>query len=247
MSPCYSVFVVWQKPFSATSQDSLLLPLRTGSAYSTAYSNTYHTVAACCVFYTHTHTLDSWIEKDSAMWRLLDGHFDSQSNSQFRDGWHKNWSCSTMMLSFFKRERQIEVIWLCMLACLSSALTLSRLVSRHHRWMWLPWQHHVGSTHLVQPLFLLFLSANWLTPHNNVFKAVFFTVWCLFYVPVACAAVNRLLESSCLFVFFNFCVLVCLVYAGCHRTLSVSHRQVCVLSVVVRFGHQWHKCHRNGV
>lgn len=39
--------------------------------------------------------------------------------------------------------------------------------------MWLPWQHHVGSTRSVQPLFRLFLSAYWITPPNNVFKAVF--------------------------------------------------------------------------
>lgn len=43
---------------------------------------------------------------------------------------------------------------------------------------------------------------------NNVFKAVFFTVWCLFSVPVARAAVNRLLESCC-FVFVFFLIFIC--------------------------------------
>lgn len=128
-------------------------------------------------------------------------------------------------------------MWLCVLACLSSALTLSRLVSHHHRWMWLPWQRHVGSTRSVQPLFLLFLSDNWLTPPNNVFKAAFFTVWCLFYVPVACAAVNRHLESCGLFV---LCVCACVFWfvssklGAIIRSVSVTGRCACcqLLSVL---------------
>lgn len=134
----------------------------------------------------------------------------------------------------------------CMLASLSSALTLTRLVSHHHRGIRLPWQHHVGSARSVQPLFLLFLSANCLTPPNNVFKAVFFTVWCLFCVPVACAAVNKLLEKAAFFFsILHFCVSLCLICARCH--LSVSLKQVCILSVVVSFGHRWGKCHSNSV
>lgn len=63
-------------------------------------------------------------------------------------------------------------------------------------------------------------------------KRCFFTVWCLFSVPVVCAAVSRILDS-CFFFFFcyYFFVSVC---------LMLSHSQVYVLSVVVR--HQWGKC-----
>lgn len=50
---------------------------------TTADGSTYHIAGSC-------------LEKETAVCRLLDGHFDSSSNSQFRDGWHKNWSCSTM-------------------------------------------------------------------------------------------------------------------------------------------------------
>lgn len=136
--------------------------------------------------------------------------FDSQSNSQFRVRWLKNWTYSTMM-SFLKKKkkgRSRERLCDCVLACVSFALTLSRLVSHHHGFMWLPWQHHIGSTCSAQSLYLLFLLANWLTPPNDVFKAVFFTVWCSFCVPTACAAVNRLLESCCFFVsFFGWFVL----------------------------------------
>lgn len=62
-------------------------------------------------------------------------------------------------------------------------------------------------------------------PPNNVFKAVFFTVWCLFSVPVVCAAVSRLL-GRCVFFpssssfFFLMCVLVRLVCTRCHLMLS---------------------------
>ena len=127
--------------------------------------------------------------------------------------------------------------------------------SPHHHWgMRLPWQHHVGSTRSVQPLFLLFLSANWLTPPSNVFKAVlffcfFFTVWCLFSVPLAHAAVNRLLEKLLFLkkkkkkrIFWCFR----LVSARCH--VSLSHGQMRVLLFVVRFfRHQWVERHSNSV
>lgn len=161
--------------------------------------------------------------------RFLDGYSDSWSNRQSRDGWHRDWGRSTMLLLFFW---DADGGCVCVSACLSSALTLFRfrLVSRHHGWgVRLPWQHHFGSTRSVQPVFLLFLSADWLTPPNNVFKAVFFsffTVWCLFSVPVAHAAVNRLIESCCFFQSTYFCVLVCIVSTRCCCVLS--HRRMCL-------------------
>lgn len=201
-----------------------------------------------CVL-TCTHTTNSWIEKEIAMCRLLDGHFDRQSNSQFRDGWLKNWSCSTMMFFFpFIRCRRRGGKRLCDCACwLSVQLLLTPGWSpHHHRGMWLPWQHHVGSTRSVQPLFLLFLTANWLTPPNNVFKAVFFTVWCLFSVPVAHAAVNRLLESCCFFKIFLSFGFVWSSAGAILRWVSVTGRcAYCQLSSVC--GRRWDKCHSNGV
>lgn len=125
--------------------------------------------------------------------------------------------------------------------------------------MRLPWQHHVVSTRSVQPLFLLFLSANWLNPPNNVFKAVFFTVWCLFSVPVARAAVNRLLESCCFpcFFFFVFCFVVFSVFPFLFSLVqfvlsapdailsSVTGRCVCPTSCCpFETFLLWAKCHR---
>lgn len=68
-------------------------------------------------------------------------------------------------------------------------------------------------------------------------KQCFFCVWCLFSVPVAHAAVNRLLEKLLFFLlFFKIYFCVCLVCARCH--LPLSHRQVRILSGVVRFCHR---------
>lgn len=85
-----------------------------------------------------------------------------------------------------------------------------------------------GSTTLIQHAqcsFCSFYSCehNWLTPPNNVFKAVFFTVWCLFSVPVACAAVNRHL-GSCFFFFFLVCFFnsMWLELSRLHQNRSVS-------------------------
>lgn len=70
---------------------------------------------------------------------------------------------------------------------------------------------------------------------------VFFTVQCLFSVPVA--AVNRLLESCC-FPYYRVFGLSRLLQVPSPRSVS-SHRRMCVPSVVVRFSRLWGKCHGN--
>lgn len=142
----------------------------------------------------------------------------------------------------------------CVLVFLSSALLFSPgWFPHHHRGMWLPWQHHVGSTRSVQPLFLLFLSANWLTPPNNVFKAVFFFFfYCLMFVLCPCGsccceyAFKTLLSS---FFFFTNILWVVSSAPGARLALSLglSPRQVCVLSFVVRLGCRWDRCHSYSV
>lgn len=106
----------------------------------------------------------------------------------------------------YKKQRQIDVL----LAFPSSALTLGfYFFAPITGVMQLPWQHHVSSTCSVQPLFLFIpVSPQHQSYVCNVFKAVFgcfgevlFAVQCLFSVPVALAAVNRLLGSCC----FSYC------------------------------------------
>lgn len=131
---------------------------------------------------------------------------------------------------------EVRGFWWRVLLHLYTALTFYRLVCHHHRGMWLPWQQHVGSKHSVQLVFFLFLSANWLTPPSNVFRLVFFAVWCLFCVPTACTTVNRFLEAvflsfpifSSFFSLFSppflWFTLSCL-----HQVTVLGHRQMCWL------------------
>lgn len=91
-APCYSSKTV------AAAQNILiaaqLLLLSTGLSYTGVYRNTYLSVVSCLFVLCNTSQVAGIRGGKTAM---QDGHFDRQSNRQFRDGWHKNQSYSTMM------------------------------------------------------------------------------------------------------------------------------------------------------
>lgn len=115
---------------------------------------------------------------------------------------------------------------------------VSRLVSRHHRRMWLPWQHHVGST---QCSLCSFYSSQ---PTQSLLPIMYSKqcFLCLMFVLCPCGSCCCEYAFRKLLFFFLCFGLSCL-----RQVPSSAQSQTGVCTAVVRFRHRWDKCHCNSV